>query len=386
MKGYIYKIINKENGKFYIGSTINLEKRKKRHFDDLHNKKHHCIFLQRAYDKYGVKAFEFYPKEVSINDEKQLRVLEERYIGYCWNSGKLYNTSKKGSGGDLISYHPNNKEFRELQSKLTKKRYANLSKEDKEKYSEKMKGVGNPNYGNHWTNEMREKMSNYLKEYYSSHECILKGKTYEDIYGKEKADELKRKMSERFKLKIGEKNHFYGKHHSEKTKEIIRQKHLGKKNLVCSKKVLANGVIYDSANDCAKKLSIDYSTVAYRCRKHIYGFSYVGENDNLPQRETKKMWTFEECEKLASECKTIKEFQQKHPQALYHLRNHKEEFEKIKNKYFTYIRTYWTLDKVIELTKKYKSYKEFRENEFAAYSSMKRHNWTNKIKEIYNKK
>lgn len=29
MKGYIYKIVNKENGKFYIGSTINLEKRKK---------------------------------------------------------------------------------------------------------------------------------------------------------------------------------------------------------------------------------------------------------------------------------------------------------------------------------------------------------------------
>lgn len=383
MKGYIYKIINKENGKFYIGSTINLEKRKKRHFDDLHNRKHHCIFLQRAYDKYGVKAFEFYPKEVSINDEKQLRVLEERYIGYCWNSGKLYNTSKKGSGGDLISYHPNNEEFRKLQSKLAKERYTNLSKEDKEKYSEKMKGVGNPNYGNHWTEEMRKKMSNYWKEYYSNHECILKGKTYEDIYGKEKADELKRKMSERSKLKIGEKNHFYGKHHSEKTREIIRQKHLGKKNLVCSKKVLVDGVTYDSANDCAKKLSIDYSTVAYRCRKHIYGFSYVGENDNLPQIETKKMWTFEECDKLASECKTIKEFQQKHPQALYHLRSHKNEFEKIKNKYFTYMRTYWTLEKVIELAKKYNSYKEFRENESAAYSSMKRHKWENKIKEIY---
>lgn len=208
MKGYIYKIINKENGKFYIGSTINLEKRKKRHFDDLHNKKHHCIFLQRAYDKYGLEAFEFYPKEVSIDDEKQLRVLEERYINYCWNSGKLYNVSKKGCGGDLVSYHPKNKEFRERQSRINRERYANLSKKDKEKYSEKMKGVGNPNYGNHWTDEMREKMSNYWKEYYSNHESILKGKTYEEIYGKEKANELKRKMSERSKLKIGEKKSF----------------------------------------------------------------------------------------------------------------------------------------------------------------------------------
>ena len=112
MKGYIYKIINKENGNFYIGSTIEPQKREKRHFGDLKKKKHHCLFLQRAYNKYGANSFEFLPKEVKVNSEKELRLLEERYIGYCWNSGKLYNTSKKGSGGDLISYHPNNKEFR----------------------------------------------------------------------------------------------------------------------------------------------------------------------------------------------------------------------------------------------------------------------------------
>ena len=29
MKGYIYKIINVENGHFYVGSTIEIEKRKK---------------------------------------------------------------------------------------------------------------------------------------------------------------------------------------------------------------------------------------------------------------------------------------------------------------------------------------------------------------------
>ena len=52
------------------------------------------------------------------------------------------------------------------------------------------------------------------------------------------------------------------------------------------------------------------------------------------------MWTFEECEKLASECKTIKELKEKYPKVLHYLRNHKDKFEKIKNKYFTYIRTY----------------------------------------------
>jgi hypothetical protein len=95
------------------------------------------------------------------------------------------------------------------------------------------------------------------------------------------------------------------------------------------------------------------------------------------------MWTFEECEKLASECKTIKELEKKYPKVLHYLRNHKDKFEIIKNKYFTYIRTYWTFDKVMELAKKYDSYKEFRENEPTAYSSVIRHKWVNKIKSFY---
>lgn len=383
MKGYIYKISNEKDGRFYIGSTINITKRKKRHFSDLEKGKHHCMFLQRAYEKYGKNSFEFTFREVNIKDENHLRLLEERYINYCWDSGKLYNASKKGSGGDLISYHPKNKKIREMQSKLAKERYANLSDEEKKEYSEKMRGCNNPNYGNHWTNEMREKMSKFWKEYYSSHENYIKNKTFEEAFGEKKAKEIKKKISELASKRVGNKNPFFGKHHSEETRKKLSKLKFGKKNLTVSKKVLVNGVVYQSVDECAAKLNINYNTVAYRCRKNIYGFSYVGENDSLPQNKAKKMWTFEECEKLASECKTIKELKEKYPNVLYYFRNHKNEFEKIKNKYFTYIRTYWTLDEVIELAKKYNSYKEFRKNESTAYSSAVRHGWVDKVKEIF---
>ena len=279
MKGYIYKILNKENGKFYIGSTVEPQKREKRHFNDLQKNKHHCIFLQRSFDKYGIDCFEFLPREVTIADEKELRLLEERYIRFCWDSGKLYNTSKKGSGGDLISYHPNNKEFRELQRKLSNEKYSNMSIEERKQLSEKMKGTGNPNYGNHWTREMRERASAFFKEFYSKHDSYQKGKTFEEIFGEERAKELKQKMSERSRKLIGEKNGFYGKHHTSEAKEKMRNARLGKKP-TNAKKVYYNGKVYESANDCGKKLGIPIGTIAYRCRKELYGFKYIENNAN----------------------------------------------------------------------------------------------------------
>ena len=83
MKGYIYKITNKENNKIYIGSSFNIEKRKNAHFNALRNRKHHSIHLQRAYDKYGEKAFVFtVVKEYDLETENELRLLEERYINF----------------------------------------------------------------------------------------------------------------------------------------------------------------------------------------------------------------------------------------------------------------------------------------------------------------
>lgn len=47
-KKVIYKIICSVTGKYYLGSSKNFDKRKKRHIRDLNNKNHHSIILQRA--------------------------------------------------------------------------------------------------------------------------------------------------------------------------------------------------------------------------------------------------------------------------------------------------------------------------------------------------
>lgn len=55
-----------------------------------------------------------------------------------------------------------------------------------------------------------------------------KGKTYEEIHGQEKASELKRRLSELGKELVGEKNPFFGKHHTEEVKIKFRKVKLGK--------------------------------------------------------------------------------------------------------------------------------------------------------------
>lgn len=55
----VYEIKNIKNNKRYIGSSKRIEGRWKDHKSDLKNKKHHSIHLQRAWDKYGDRNFEF---------------------------------------------------------------------------------------------------------------------------------------------------------------------------------------------------------------------------------------------------------------------------------------------------------------------------------------
>ena len=55
----IYKITNKVNGKFYIGSANNLKRRKWEHFCNLKHNKHCNKKLQYSYNKYSKENFKF---------------------------------------------------------------------------------------------------------------------------------------------------------------------------------------------------------------------------------------------------------------------------------------------------------------------------------------
>ena len=83
--GVIYKITNKIDGKFYIGSTNNLMKRYYTHISDIRSDRKTCVKLIRAVSKYGEKNFKFEiicecsTKEVLKFEQKYLNILKPDY-------------------------------------------------------------------------------------------------------------------------------------------------------------------------------------------------------------------------------------------------------------------------------------------------------------------
>lgn len=95
----VYKLINKLNGKFYLGSTKNYNIRRADHIRELNENKHHCIRLQHAWNKYGKNSFKF--KIVEKCNIKNLLKREQHYLDTLkpYNDKIGYNISPNACGG-----------------------------------------------------------------------------------------------------------------------------------------------------------------------------------------------------------------------------------------------------------------------------------------------
>ena len=78
MKSGIYKIINKVNGKTYIGKSLDVKERRYSHFYLLRKNKHGNQHLQASFNKYGEKNFEF--SIIEFVADNQLNTREIHYI------------------------------------------------------------------------------------------------------------------------------------------------------------------------------------------------------------------------------------------------------------------------------------------------------------------
>jgi group I intron endonuclease len=86
----IYQIRNTRNGKIYIGSTDNFNRRKSEHFSCLRNNKHSASKLQNSYNKTKDKSF-FIFEILLICREDNLILYEQIFMDYYkpWYNGTL---------------------------------------------------------------------------------------------------------------------------------------------------------------------------------------------------------------------------------------------------------------------------------------------------------
>ena len=241
---YVYKILCKNSQKFYIGSSYNPYKRFMDHFRKCKNLMHSSPLLQDETNKGEIISLEILD---SFDSELEAKNMELSYINKYWDSGLLLNDRRISTGGDNISTH-NNKD--EIVAKINK-----TAKKSNPKY-----GAENPNY-----KEGKYSKSNAFCNNCGSHvyigskyckKCSLKNRRNYD----------------------SSNNPFYGKTHSDKTKELIRSKLKGVPNLKCSKKISVDGTIFNSVSEASKKLNISSAVLSYRARKNIFNTFYIEAN------------------------------------------------------------------------------------------------------------
>lgn len=86
----IYKIINKINNKYYVGSSNNIGRRWRKHKYELNCNKHNNVYLQNSWNKHGEENFIFtiidrLDEYLLLNKEQEYLDIASQYPDTCYN-------------------------------------------------------------------------------------------------------------------------------------------------------------------------------------------------------------------------------------------------------------------------------------------------------------
>ena len=165
----IYRILNKNNGKVYIGSAANLQKRRNAHLRNLRNGDHINSHLQYAWLKYGADSFAFQIVEF-VDDVNDLIKREQFWIDTLNCTVRAYGYNISPIAGSQLGM----KHTEETKARISAAGF-NMSAEVKAKIS--AAGRGRPwtaakrekSTGWKHTDESKAKMSASLKKYNATH-------------------------------------------------------------------------------------------------------------------------------------------------------------------------------------------------------------------------
>jgi group I intron endonuclease len=105
----VYKIINRANNKFYVGSSKNIEERFGHHVWELKKGGHHCHPLQFACNKYGLENLEL--EIIAETSEEERYAVEQQYLDAHCGKDYCYNLSAAATGIDSAALARRNREY-----------------------------------------------------------------------------------------------------------------------------------------------------------------------------------------------------------------------------------------------------------------------------------
>lgn len=272
----VYKITNTlcPEEKYYIGYSCDIHHRWSIHRSTLKTNKHCNILMQRAYNKYGPDCFTYEILQ-ECDTEYEAKNIELSYLEDLTIRNKLYNLHYNNSGGDLLTYHPNKNEIIEKIKFTLNEKISKMSKEERQKKWGKP-GEKNGMYGKTHTDE--------VKQLYST---IHRGNTYN--LGRKASQETKYKMSIISSKRLGEKNPYFGKHHSKETLKKMqetKQKNIaiyGRTIPKSARKVTIDGKTYMTVSDAGRELNVCTATIIHRIKSpnpKYANYFYTDSNQN----------------------------------------------------------------------------------------------------------
>jgi group I intron endonuclease len=249
MKSGIYKITNLKNGKFYIGSSKDIEFRWSEHKKHLNGNYHINKKLQNAWNFYGKENFEFTIVELVSNDETFLLEREQFYFDifkpYIKEIG--YNIGEKSSGGDNFTHNPNKENIREHLSDI------NL-------------GAKNPMHGKKHSDEAKERQRDRAVGRYTLEWFV-------DKYGVEsgtfKYKERNDKLANR-NINYSYDNGLKGKKRGAMSDEMKRKISKQKRNFAIRKKEFIDDLKSGNFtnNELSEKYGVSLTTIKLHKRKY----------------------------------------------------------------------------------------------------------------------